>query len=160
MRALLQRVTSASVAIQDGTEGTFSGIIEGEPRRDISRGLVVFLGVGEDDSEAEAERLWRKISRLRIFDDEAGKTNLSLADVDGEVLVVSQFTLYANCRRGNRPSFTEAGNPQKARELYRYFCQLAQNDLGSIAVGEFGADMHVSIENSGPFTIWLDTNEL
>lgn len=160
MRALIQRVTSASVAIQDGSEGTFEGIIEGTPARSISRGLVVFLGVGANDTPAEAERLWRKISRLRIFDDEAGKTNLSLADVNGEVLIVSQFTLYANCKRGNRPSFTDAGGPQEARELYRAFCQLALADMGSIAVGEFGADMHVSIENCGPFTIWLDTDEL
>lgn len=160
MRAVVQRVTRASVTIDDQTAGTFDDMIAGEPKRAIERGFVILLGVGKDDDEATAEKLWSKIARLRIFEDAAGKTNLSLADVSGQVLVVSQFTLYANCRRGNRPSFTEAGTPDRARELYRYFCALAERDLGEVAVGEFGAMMTVDLENSGPFTIWLDTNEL
>ncbi len=160
MRALVQRVNRARVTIEDATTDTFEGVISGEPLRSIGRGFVVFLGVGEADGEEEAEKLWRKISRMRIFDDEMGKTNLALADVGGEVLVVSQFTLYADCRKGNRPSFTQAGEPSMAKDLYRRFCQLAQADLGRIAVGEFGADMTVDLENAGPFTIWLDTHDL
>lgn len=148
MRALVQRVTSGSVSV-DG----------GEPRS-IGRGFVILLGVGQDDSEQSAEKLWSKIAKLRIFADEAGKTNLSLADVGGEVLVVSQFTLYASCRKGNRPSFTNAASPQLGKELYRFFVTLARNDVPVVVTGEFGAHMQVGIENDGPFTIWLDTDEL
>ena len=118
--------------------------------------------MGEGDDEAVAEKLWHKASGLRIFDDNAGKTNLSLADVGGEVLVVSQFTLYANCRRGRRPSFTDAAAPELGRALYEHVCELVQRDLGTDRVGRgiFGADMKVSLVNDGPFTIWLDTAEL
>lgn len=150
MRALIQRVSEASVRV-DGEEVGHCG-----------RGLLVLLGVGEGDDEAVAEKLWHKASGLRIFDDNAGKTNLSLADVGGEVLVVSQFTLYANCRRGRRPSFTDAAAPELGRALYEHFCELVQRDLGADRVGRgiFGADMKVSLVNDGPFTIWLDTAEL
>ena len=150
MRALIQRVRHASVTV------------DGEVTGSCGNGLLVLLGVGHDDDEATAAKLWNKISGLRIFEDEAGKTNLSLADVGGEALVVSQFTLYANCRRGRRPSFTDAAAPAQANALYERFCELAEADLGSEHVGRgvFGAMMEVSLVNDGPFTIWLDTAEL
>ena len=150
MRALIQRVEHASVSVDGKVVGS------------CGRGLLVLLGVGDGDDEATAEKLWRKAGGLRIFDDEAGKTNLSLADVGGEVLVVSQFTLYANCRRGRRPSFTEAAAPELGRALYERFCELAEADLGEAHVGRgiFGAHMQVELVNDGPFTIWLDTDEL
>lgn len=145
MRAVVQRVLKAQVDI----EGVRAGSCE--------RGLLILLGVGPDDTEAQAEKLWGKIHRLRIFDDNAGKTNLSLADIDGEVLVVSQFTLYANCKKGNRPSFTEAAAPEKAEHLYEQFVARAKRDVPHVETGVFGADMQVSLVNDGPFTICLDT---
>ena len=150
MRALIQRVRRASVTVDGQVVGS------------CGHGLLVLLGVGQHDDEAVADKLWRKMRDLRIFDDEAGKTNLSLLDVGGEVLVVSQFTLYANCKRGRRPSFTEAGEPARANELYEHFCDLVENDLGEEHVGRgvFGAMMDVELVNDGPFTIWLDTDEL
>ncbi len=148
MRALIQRVAQAKVDI----DGTVVGR--------IGRGYLVLLGVGQTDDEAVARKLWDKIRKMRIFDDEAGKTNLSLADVAGEVLVVSQFTLYADCRHGNRPSFTSAGAPDAARALYERFCEMVRADLGQVQAGRFGADMQVSLVNDGPFTIWLDTDQL
>ena len=150
MRALVQRVTHAQVDIDGETVGS------------CERGYLILLGVGADDGPDQIERLWSKIFKLRIFEDEDGKTNLSLADVAGEALVVSQFTLYANCRRGRRPSFTDAAGPELANNLYERFCELAEADLGSEHVGRgiFGAMMEVSLVNDGPFTIWLDTNEL
>lgn len=148
MRALIQRVSSAAVEVGGSVSGS------------IDQGFLVFLGVGHTDTDAQAERLWGKIRGLRIFEDEHGKTNRSLADVGGQVLVVSQFTLYADCRRGNRPSFTEAGDPVEARRLYEFFCGLVERDLGSVQHGVFGADMQVSLVNSGPFTVWLDTEDL
>lgn len=148
MRALVQRVSRARVSVEEKTIGEIGG------------GLLVLLGVGHDDREAEAEKLWSKISKMRIFEDENGKTNLSLADVNGEVLVVSQFTLYANCKRGNRPSFTDAGLPDEAKRLYEYFADLVRRDLGKAETGEFGAMMSVELVNDGPFTIWLDTDTL
>lgn len=148
MRALIQRVSNASVAVEGETIGS------------IGKGFLVLLGVGHEDSEAQAEKLWSKISKMRIFEDENNKTNLSLTDIDGEVLVVSQFTLYANCKRGNRPSFTNAGAPAEANRLYEYFCDLVKRDRGHVETGSFGAMMDVSLLNSGPFTIWLDTDEL
>lgn len=150
MRALIQRVRRASVTVDGQVVGS------------CGHGLLVLLGVGQHDDEAVADKLWRKMRDLRIFDDEAGKTNLSLLDVGGEALVVSQFTLYANCKRGRRPSFTEAGEPARANELYEHFCDLVENDLGEEHVGRgvFGAMMDVELVNDGPFTIWLDTDEL
>ena len=150
MRALIQRMRHASVTV------------DGEVTGSCGKGLLVLLGVGHEDDEALAEKLWNKILGLRIFEDEAGKTNLSLADVGGEALVVSQFTLYANCRRGRRPSFTAAAAPAQANALYERFCELAEADLGAEHVGRgvFGAMMEVSLVNDGPFTIWLDTAEL
>lgn len=126
------------------------------------RGFLVLLGVGPDDTPDEAALLWKKIFGLRVFDDGDGKMNLSIDDVAGEVLVVSQFTLYADCRKGRRPSFTKAAPPAIGDELYQHFCKLAERDLGAEHVGRgiFGAEMQVSLTNDGPITIWLDTDEL
>ena len=148
MRALVQRVTHASVTVEGDVVGK------------IGKGFLILLGVGHDDTEAQADKLWSKISKMRIFEDENGKTNLSLADVEGEVLVVSQFTLYANCKRGNRPSFTDAGAPDEANRLYEYFAGLVRRDMGRVETGSFGAMMQVDLCNDGPFTIWLDTEAL
>ena len=148
MRALVQRVTHASVTVENKTIGK------------IGKGFLILLGVGHDDTEAQADKLWSKISKMRIFEDENGKTNLSLADVEGEVLVVSQFTLYANCKRGNRPSFTDAGAPDEANHLYEYFAGLVRRDRGHVETGAFGAMMQVDLCNDGPFTVWLDTDAL
>ena len=149
MRALIQRVTRAQVSI------------EGELHSSIGKGyMVILLGVGAEDGNEQAEKLWSKISKLRIFEDENGKTNVSLADVQGDVMVVSQFTLYANCKRGNRPSFTEAGAPDEANRLYEYFVDSARRDIEHVATGSFGAMMQVELVNDGPFTIWLDTDTL
>lgn len=148
MRAVVQRVNSASVTIDGGVAGK------------IGRGYLVLLGVGQADTELEADKLWGKLRGLRINDDANGKTNLALADVDGEVLVVSQFTLYADCRRGRRPSFTAAGAPDMANALYEYFVSLVREDVPHVATGRFGADMQVALVNDGPFTIVLDTDEL
>ncbi len=148
MRALIQRVTSASVTVEGDVIGT------------IGSGFLILLGVGHNDTEAQADKLWSKISKMRIFEDENGKTNLSLSDVGGEVLVVSQFTLYANCKRGNRPSFTDAGAPDEANRLYEYFAGLVRSDMGHVETGSFGAMMNVELVNDGPFTIWLDTDTL
>lgn len=148
MRAVIQRVSHAKVVIDGETVGA------------IGRGYLILLGVGASDSEQDAEKLWSKIAKMRIFEDGAGKTNLGLTDVGGEVCVVSQFTLYANCRKGNRPSFTEAAPPAEAKRLYEYFVSLVRDDLGSVQTGIFGAMMDVSLENDGPFTICLDTEQL
>lgn len=148
MRAVVQCVSNASVLVDGSTVGS------------IGKGFLVLLGVGHDDTEEQAEKLWRKISRLRVFEDEQGKINLSLSDVGGEVLVVSQFTLYASCKKGNRPSFTEAAAPTHANELYEYFCQLAKDEGKTVQQGMFGAMMDVHLVNHGPFTLWLDTETL
>ena len=146
MRAVLQRVQQASVRV------------DGELVGSCGHGLLILLGVGTEDTEAEAQRLWEKIRKLRIFEDEAGKTNLSLADVGGEVLVVSQFTLYADTRKGHRPSFTQAARGELAEALYERFCALAETDLGAARVGRgvFGANMRVGLVNDGPFTVMLE----
>ena len=148
MRALIQRVTQASVTVK--------GEIVGQ----IGKGYLILQGVGHQDAEAQADKLWSKISKMRIFEDENGKTNLGLADVEGEVLVVSQFTLYANCKKGNRPSFTDAGAPDEANRLYEYFAGLVRRDLGHVETGSFGAMMEVALVNDGPFTVWMDTDTL
>lgn len=148
MRAVVQRVSSARVDVDGQAVGS------------IERGLLILLGVGHDDAEEQVERLWSKIARLRIFEDADGKTNLSLADVGGEVLVVSQFTLFASCKKGNRPSFTGAGAPDEANRLYERFVERARRDVPRVETGRFGAFMDVSLVNDGPFTLWLDTDEL
>lgn len=148
MRAVIQRVSEASVTVDGQVVGA------------IGQGLLVLLGVGHDDSEQTAEKLWSKLARLRIFEDEAGKTNLSLADVGGQLLVVSQFTLYASCKKGNRPSFTDAAAPDEAERLYEHFVSLARRDVPRVDTGVFGAMMDVSLVNRGPFTLCLDTDNL
>lgn len=117
-------------------------------------------GRGRGRRPRQIERLWGKIFKLRIFEDENGKTNRSLADVDGQVLIVSQFTLYASCKKGNRPSFTGAGAPDQAERLYEQFVERARQDVPHVETGRFGAMMQVSLVNDGPFTIWLDTDQL
>ena len=147
MRALLQRTTGARVRV--------GGFLVG----DVGRGLVVLLGVGPADDEAIAESLARRVTELRIFDDEAGRTNLSLIDVGGAALVVSQFTLYADTRRGRRPGFTGAAAPELANRLYLRFAA-ALRELGvEVATGRFGEVMEVELINDGPFTIWLNTDD-
>ena len=148
MRAVVQRVSEASVAIGGEVVGA------------CGTGFLVLLGVGEGDTEAEVEQLWNKIFKLRIFPDGTHHTGAALADVSGEVLVISQFTLYADCRKGNRPSFTNAGDPAESERLYKLFVERARRDIPHVACGEFGADMQVSLVNDGPFTIYLDTDEL
>ena len=147
MRAVVQRVTNASVSVNGETLGS------------CGFGFLILLGVGKDDTPDDIEKLWSKIFKMRIFADEEGKTNKSLVDVKGEVLIVSQFTLYANCRRGNRPSFTDAGDPALSNELYEKFVERVRQDVSHVATGEFGADMSVSLTNDGPFTIVLDTKD-
>lgn len=148
MRAVVTRVSSASVAIEGETVGK------------IGKGFLVLLGVGPEDTEALADKMADKICGLRVFSDEAGKMNLNLAAAGGELLVVSQFTLYASCRKGNRPSFTAAGAPDEANRLYEWFAERARRDVARVETGRFGAYMDVSLVNDGPFTLWLDTDEL
>ncbi|QQS44781.1 MAG: D-tyrosyl-tRNA(Tyr) deacylase [Acidobacteriota bacterium] len=148
MRAVIQRVTKGSV--------TVDGRITGE----IGRGLVILLGVGQSDTEAEAEMLASKVANLRIFADDEGKFNLSAIEVGAEMLVISQFTLFADCRKGRRPSFTGAARPELAVPLYEKFVEILKSMGFSVATGEFQADMLVEIHNAGPVTIWLDTDDL
>lgn len=150
MRALIQRVEGASVEVDGNVVGS------------CDKGYLILLGVGFFDDEGVADRLWEKVSRLRIMEDTQGKTNLSLLDVGGSVLVVSQFTLYADARHGRRPSFTDAAVPDVAERLYERFCDDAEATLGKDRVGRgvFGAHMRVSLVNDGPFTVLLDSDEL
>ena len=149
MRAVIQRVRRGQVAV------------EGQAVGEIGPGFVILLGVGHSDGPAEADRLAAKIANLRIFADDEGKTNLSLLDVGGEVLVISQFTLYADCRKGRRPSFVRAARPDVAAPLVGTFADgLRRAGVGRVETGEFGAMMLVEIENDGPFTIVLDTDDL
>jgi D-aminoacyl-tRNA deacylase len=145
VRALLQRTTGARVRVADDVVA------------EIGAGLVVLLGVGPDDDEATADALARRVTELRIFDDAAGRTNLSLMDVGGAALVVSQFTLYADTRRGRRPGFTGAAAPELAERLYLRFAATLRALGVEVATGRFGAVMAVELVNDGPFTIWLDT---
>ena len=144
MRLVIQRVLQAEVQVNENTVGK------------INKGLLVFVGAGHEDSREVADKYLKKLLGLRIFEDENGKTNLSLKDVNGELLMVSQFTLYANCKKGNRPSFIEAGEPYMAEELYEYMIQEAKKSVPVVEHGIFGADMKVSLINDGPFTIILD----
>lgn len=148
MRFVIQRVTEASVTI----DGEISG--------KIGKGYLVLIGVADTDTKEIADKMIRKMIGLRIFEDEQGKTNLSLADVDGGLLLVSQFTLYANCKRGNRPSFIEAGKPDMANEMYEYVIEKCRESVDEVQTGEFGADMKVQLLNDGPFTILLDSDQL
>ena len=148
MRFVIQRVTNASV--------TVDGNVTGE----IDKGFLVLIGVSEDDTKEIADKMIKKLIGMRIFEDENGKTNLALADVGGSLLLVSQFTLYADCKKGNRPSFTKAGNPQMAEEMYEYIIEQCKKEVKNVQVGIFGADMKVQLLNDGPFTIILDSGDL
>ncbi len=146
MKLVIQRVKHAGVTVDGAVIGS------------IGQGLLVLLGVCEGDTREMVDRYVEKLIKLRIFADEAGKTNLSLQDVNGEILVVSQFTLYADCRKGNRPSFVKAGSPELANDLYEYFKSCVKTKLGRVQSGEFGADMKVELLNDGPFTILWDSD--
>lgn len=149
MRFLIQRVSESSV--------TVDGKVIGQ----IGRGFLVLIGVCDTDTEVVADAMVKKLAGLRIFEDENGKTNLSIRDVGGEMLAVSQFTLYADCRHGNRPSFTRAGNPKEAEQLYEYAVKRIRESEGiPVETGSFGADMKVRLLNDGPFTVMLDSSEL
>ena len=148
MRFVIQRVNHANVKI------------DGEVVGSIGHGLLILFGAGQDDTEEMLPKYVDKICKMRIFEDENGKTNLSLADVNGSILLVSQFTLYADCRKGNRPSFIRAGEPGMAKELYEYIIAECKKSVPNVAQGEFGADMKVDLLNDGPFTILLDSAEL
>lgn len=127
---------------------------------EIEKGYLVLIGVSDKDTEAVADKMIKKMIGLRIFEDAEGKTNLSLADVGGSLLLVSQFTLYANCKKGNRPSFIEAGAPDKANQLYEYIIEESKKSVSVVQTGRFGAEMEVSLINDGPFTILLDSEML
>jgi len=148
MRFVIQKVSYGRVSV--------GGRLTGQ----IDKGYVVLIGVSQTDDEAVADRMLDKMIKLRIFQDENGKTNLSLADVGGGLLLISQFTLYANCKKGNRPSFTEAGAPDRANELYEYIIARCKERVPVVEQGEFGAKMEVELLNDGPFTIVLDSDTL
>ena len=148
MKLLIPRVNHAEVTVDSQIVGK------------IGKGFLVFVGVGHDDTREIADKYLKKLLGLRIFEDENGKTNRSLADVNGELLMVSQFTLYADCKHGNRPGFTNAGAPDMANELYEYMLSEAQKQVPVVQHGIFGADMKVTLENDGPFTIILDESIL
>ncbi len=148
MKIVLQRVLEARVAVENETVGK------------IGKGYLMLVGVAEGDNREIADKMVQKIAKLRIFEDADGKTNLSIDQVNGEVLVVSQFTLMADCRKGNRPSFTGAGSPALAEELYEYMLEKCREVFKNTEHGVFGADMKVSLVNDGPFTLVLDSNEL
>lgn len=148
MKFVIQRVRNASVAVDGLTVG------------EIGKGFLVLIGISKDDTREIADKMIKKLLGLRIFEDEEGKTNLNLASVAGELLLVSQFTLYADCRKGNRPSFTDAGGPGMANELYEYIISECKKEVETVEKGVFGADMKVELLNDGPFTILLDSNEL
>ena len=147
MRIVIQRVKRASVSVEEKVVGS------------IQKGFLVLIGVGQGDDEATADKYMKKLLGLRIFEDENGKTNKSLADVDGQLLMVSQFTLYADCRKGNRPSFVRAGKPEPAKKMYEYIIEKCRQEVPDVACGIFGADMKISLLNDGPFTIILDSED-
>lgn len=148
MKFVIQRVTQASVSVKQEVIGS------------IKHGFLVLIGIAENDTTEIADKLVKKLVGLRIFEDENGKTNLSLKDIQGELLLISQFTLYADCKKGNRPSFIKAGNPELANQLYEYIIEACKKEFPVVETGEFGADMKVSLLNDGPFTIILDSAEI
>ncbi len=148
MKFVIQRVTHADV------------VVDGNEIGRIGKGFMVLIGVSKEDDKTIADKMVDKMIKLRIFEDENGKTNLSLDDVNGELLLISQFTLYANCKKGNRPSFIDAGAPDEANDLYEYIIEKCKERVKVVECGEFGADMNVSLLNDGPFTIILDSSEI
>lgn len=148
MRFVIQRVTSARVDI------------DGQTKASIEKGFAVLIGIGKGDDEATADKLISKMVGLRIFEDSEGKTNLDLSQVGGKLLLISQFTLYADCKKGHRPGFTDACEPARAEELYNYIVRKCTELVGEVGSGEFGADMKVTLTNDGPFTIILDSERL
>lgn len=148
MRFVIQRVTHASVTI------------DGKKQAEIDRGFLVLIGICQTDSLSLADKMVHKLIGMRIFQDQEGKTNLSLKDVDGKLLLVSQFTLYADCRKGNRPSFTRAAGPESAEAIYEYIIAQCKKSIPGVEKGIFGADMKVELLNDGPFTIVLDSEDL
>ena len=148
MKFVIQRVSHASVTV------------DGEICGKIKKGFMVLIGVGKDDDETIADKMISKLINMRIFEDENGKTNLALKDVGGQLLLISQFTLYANCKKGNRPSFTEAGSPDKANALYEYIIGKCREEIEVVEKGIFGAEMKVELLNDGPFTVLLDSDEI
>lgn len=148
MRFVIQRVTKASVTVDENVTG------------EIDKGFLVLIGVSEDDTKEIADKMIKKLIGMRIFEDENGKTNLALADVGGSLLLVSQFTLYADCKKGNRPSFIKAGKPQMAEEMYEYIIAECKKEIENVQVGIFGANMKVQLLNDGPFTIILDSEDV
>lgn len=148
MRFVIQRVTNADVKVDGQTLG------------EIGKGFMVLIGVSDTDTKEIADKMIKKMIGLRIFEDENGKTNLSLEIVGGSLLLISQFTLYANCKKGNRPSFIEAGEPKMAEEMYEYIIEKCRESVPVVERGQFGADMKVSLTNDGPFTIILDSEKL
>ena len=148
MKFAIQRVSQAEVSIEENVVGS------------IQQGFVVLIGVSNSDTKEIADKMVKKLVNLRIFEDENGKTNLALADVGGELMLISQFTLYANCKKGNRPSFTDAGAPELANSLYEYIVEGCKGLVPKVATGEFGAMMKISLVNDGPFTIVLNSEEL
>ena len=148
MKLVIQRVTHASVTVDNNGIGK------------IGKGYMVLIGVSDTDTKEIADKMLDKMIKLRIFEDENGKTNLSLADVGGELLLISQFTLYANCKKGNRPSFIEAGSPDHANALYEYIIEKCKERVDVVEQGEFGAEMKVELLNDGPFTVILDSEQI
>lgn len=148
MKFVIQRVRYASVTVEGNLFGK------------IGKGFMVLIGVSDTDNEAIADKMVQKLINLRIFEDENGKTNLALKDVNGELLLISQFTLYADCRKGNRPSFVKAGSPDKANKLYQYIISKCREEIVVVQEGKFGADMKVELLNDGPFTVILDSDEI
>lgn len=148
MKFVIQRVTHGSVTI------------DGEVRGKIGKGFLVLIGIGQEDTKEIADKMVRKLVNMRIFEDEDGRTNLGLKDVQGELLLISQFTLYADCKKGNRPSFTAAGGPEMAETMYQYIIEECKKEIAVVEQGEFGADMKVELLNDGPFTIILDSRDI
>ena len=148
MKFVIQRVKHASCTV------------DGEVIGSIEKGFCVFIGVSNEDNTEIADKMIKKLIGMRISEDENGKTNLALADVNGSLLLISQFTLYADCKKGNRPSFTNAGNPELANSLYEYIISKCKEQISNVQTGSFGADMKIELLNDGPFTIVLDSKEL
>lgn len=148
MKFVIQRVASASCTVDGQTTGC------------IEKGFLVFIGVADSDTKEIADKMTKKLLGMRIFEDTEGKTNLSLKDVDGSLLLISQFTLYADCKKGNRPSFLKAGKPDMANEMYEYIIAECKKEVPIVEKGIFGADMKIHLLNDGPFTILLDSDEI